>query len=109
MAQPNAITHDEIDQRFTAFSGYVEHLINMNKSDTRRSIVESEQRLETKIDAVKQQIKDVEQQLNTRIDAVQAEVSHIKTITLANTKMLEAVMQNLNAMSENIRKISEKR
>ena len=90
-----------IDSKFEQVTSQL--LSDRIENNTQFTIIrENAERLEVKIDAV-------EQQINARIDAVQIEVKQIKDITLANTKMLEAVMQNLNAMSENIRKLSEKR
>lgn len=41
-AQPQYITQPDFDAALTAFSGHVDHAINMAKAEFRREIVESE-------------------------------------------------------------------
>ncbi len=51
-AQQKYITQEEFDTALAAFSGYVDHSINMAKIELRREIVGSERRIIAKINAL---------------------------------------------------------
>jgi hypothetical protein len=76
-AQPQYITRSEFDSALSAFSGHVDHVLNMTKAELRREIIGSEDRLVAKIDDIKRELQTRIQVLETKIDSIEAKIDSI--------------------------------
>lgn len=65
-AQPKYVMQPDFDKALTAFSGYVDHTVNLTKADIRREIIVSEDRLRTEFQT---EIRASEARLQTQIQA----------------------------------------
>ena len=53
---PQYVTQEELNERMSNFTGFVSHVIAEAKSDLRKEIMASEQRLESKINQVRDEL-----------------------------------------------------
>ncbi len=96
LPQQNYITQPEFDSAITAFSGHVDHTINLAKADIRREIIASEDRIEARMDSFEARMEALESRMDrieARMEALESRMDRIE----ARMEALESRMDRLEA------------
>ncbi len=100
-AQPKYITQSEFDSALAAFSGHVDHVINMVKADFRREITNSEDRVIAKINEVKTNLEARIGSLEGEVAELKTEVAELKTeVAELKTEVAELKLENQSLRAE---------
>ena len=120
-AQRKYITQPEFESALTAFSGYVDHSINMAKGELRREIVASEDRIIAKITeltapsnqetgtnevsaklATKADLEAVKAELKAEIQEIRERQDRIESVGKANHQMLQLMLEQFSKVNKKL-------
>jgi len=136
--QPQYITRPEFEEAFTAFSGYVDHSINMVKMELRKEIIASENRiiakiteltsptsqeiepneasaklvtktdLDAAINGAKEELKAEIQDIRQQQEDIRERQDRIEGVSKANHQMLQLMLDQFSKVNEQLSKINKR-